>query len=288
MSSELLQAIRLQPAEPDEVLIASQKDSEHCEQLCKQLSAAFAGLFGSHAEHTWKHELKAFSSLLYLGLTAGIGRQTPGEEYSDLTLVRVRDGLAASIPRRWVGLALQLVIPYFLQKLCTHLVAWARNGDECESWLLRTLVQRLQEPLEAFERISRAFFILFGGSLLWSHRLVGLRHVRHSAFPPRRSTLASIGMVMLIQNGLDVVSHALRVCHATSRPQNSFISSTPVSEEARTCSLCLAQRRHPSITPCGHVFCWLCIHEWLADKQECPLCRKEITPQSVWSLHHYH
>ena len=30
--------------------------------------------------------------------------------------------------------------------------------------------------------------------------------------------------------------------------------------------------------PCGHVFCWACVHEWLADKAECPLCRAPLPP----------
>ncbi|OSS53637.1 hypothetical protein B5807_01644 [Epicoccum nigrum] len=52
----------------------------------------------------------------------------------------------------------------------------------------------------------------------------------------------------------------------------------------RKCTLCLDAMRDPSVTTCGHVFCWGCIVDWAREKPECPLCRQECRVQHVLPL----
>lgn len=52
----------------------------------------------------------------------------------------------------------------------------------------------------------------------------------------------------------------------------------------RKCTLCLEEMKDPSVTTCGHVFCWTCISDWAREKPECPLCRQNCLVQHVLPL----
>ncbi|KAF2262527.1 hypothetical protein CC78DRAFT_315644 [Lojkania enalia] len=52
----------------------------------------------------------------------------------------------------------------------------------------------------------------------------------------------------------------------------------------RKCTLCLEPMKDPSVTTCGHVFCWVCISDWAREKPECPLCRQNCLVQHVLPL----
>lgn len=57
-----------------------------------------------------------------------------------------------------------------------------------------------------------------------------------------------------------------------------------IASQNRKCTLCLESMRDPGVTTCGHVFCWGCIVEWVAEKPECPLCRAAVAKGGVLVL----
>lgn len=54
--------------------------------------------------------------------------------------------------------------------------------------------------------------------------------------------------------------------------------------QQRKCTLCLEPFKDPSVTTCGHVFCWTCVQDWVREKAECPLCRTTIQGNKVLPL----
>lgn len=67
-----------------------------------------------------------------------------------------------------------------------------------------------------------------------------------------------------------------------------FVDSIEISDdikmEAPQCILCLSPRRYPTVTECGHIYCWHCIAEWCHSKPECPFCRSHISVQKLIRL----
>jgi peroxin-10 len=47
------------------------------------------------------------------------------------------------------------------------------------------------------------------------------------------------------------------------------------NESRHRCVLCLDQCQDPTCTACGHVFCWICILDWVRQQNSCPVCRQE-------------
>lgn len=54
--------------------------------------------------------------------------------------------------------------------------------------------------------------------------------------------------------------------------------------QQRKCTLCLEAFKDPSVTTCGHVFCWVCVRDWVREKPECPLCRQDVLLSKVLPL----
>lgn len=71
---------------------------------------------------------------------------------------------------------------------------------------------------------------------------------------------------------------------AGSNLENSETMGWIESSQQRKCTLCLEAMKDPSVTTCGHVFCWGCICDWLAEKAECPLCRQGVMVQKILLL----
>jgi SNF2 family DNA or RNA helicase len=56
-------------------------------------------------------------------------------------------------------------------------------------------------------------------------------------------------------------------------------SATDIDDE--TCAICMDNMNKPSITACGHIFCYDCIKLCLNNKNVCPICKKDLTGKDL-------
>ncbi|OEL16731.1 hypothetical protein BAE44_0022248 [Dichanthelium oligosanthes] len=54
------------------------------------------------------------------------------------------------------------------------------------------------------------------------------------------------------------------------------------------CNICLDPAKEPVLTPCGHLFCWPCLYQWLhahSTHSECPVCKGEVLEVDVTPIY---
>ena len=52
------------------------------------------------------------------------------------------------------------------------------------------------------------------------------------------------------------------------------------------CNVCFDVARDPTVTPCGHLYCWQCIHRWMScGNSVCPVCKGEIASDALIALY---
>jgi peroxin-10 len=66
--------------------------------------------------------------------------------------------------------------------------------------------------------------------------------------------------------------------------ENEDVMAWIPAGQQRKCTLCLEPFSDPSVTTCGHVFCWTCVQDWVKEKAECPLCRQSVLSQKILPL----
>ena len=51
--------------------------------------------------------------------------------------------------------------------------------------------------------------------------------------------------------------------------------------EQETCAICMDQLTNPTVTACGHLFCYECLKMCLGDKKRCPMCKNDLTGKDL-------
>ncbi|KAK6743906.1 hypothetical protein RB195_010916 [Necator americanus] len=302
-------------AEVGEIVRSQRRDEEEIDALHERISWVFKELLGQSAWIKSYQYIRLFAKVVYYSCTTLASVQTLGEEYVKIFEV----GHMFRVPglgSRLLFVFLHAVFPTFSQfalqraeRLLSHpstsqfMGISLRHNRKARNSFLVLLKWIRSTGIPYLHRIHIALFYILGIYYNISLRVSGIRFLSLS---PQTSVEALkiykfLGYLTLAQTMLNLT---LWIASVMSE-RNNQKSSNRQQEEATTatkaeeheveddfphtwfrCSVCL-ERRSPSCTSCGHLFCWNCIqeHAMSADSEvRCPHCRSPFEPSQVVPL----
>ena len=81
--------------------------------------------------------------------------------------------------------------------------------------------------------------------------------------------------------------HMLKKTYETQMAESKYLFTIlekmkqPDTIEEENCSICMDCLDNPTLTACGHLFCYECLKMCLGDKKRCPMCKTDLTGKDL-------
>jgi DNA repair protein RAD5 len=81
--------------------------------------------------------------------------------------------------------------------------------------------------------------------------------------------------------------HMLKKSYNTQMSESKYLFTIlekmkqPDIIDEENCSICLDKLVDPTLTACGHLFCYKCLKMCLGDKKRCPMCKSDLTGKDL-------
>lgn len=295
-----------------EIIRSEEKDHYMISQLSQRLDELYTKLFDLSNFHLYQPYFYRLSEFLYYLTTTLSNRQTIGEEYVCLIQYDSRTKQIPSFLRRLSMIFLRIFGDLIAKSLLnSYLIRPIADEYFHPKFSSETIELICQFLLTSIERMHKIFFYLTGYSYDLSKTLTRIRYLIYTRSTADSQSIRSkldytmkiVSLCLAIQYiieayaslkqiALSITQHRQRLNAAVEETREKKIltddSSSSAVDHVR-CPLCyeFAVDNVALVPECGHVFCWQCIHTWVADNQTCPLCKTNTMSSRIVHLINY-
>jgi peroxin-10 len=285
-----------------EIFRAAQKDEQVTDRLSDLVFDVGHMFVGNRRWLKSENLRETIASVLYYGFTTVPGFQTLGEEYTGIIQINKAN---KNVPDKFLRIVMvifscvgEVVFRNLLRKLEEHLKLSSNVTQlrpEIRSKLL-FYAGVMKDLIPYLHRLHKGIFYLDGNYYHISKRFTGVKYilvrqwlkaeVSHSGF----KILGVISLLYLLLLAVHTCVSRLKLQPASGdilAVRDVELTEPETMGSQLRCTLCLETRKNTSVTPCGHLFCWNCILEWVQTQQICPLCRERVMPSRVVLLQNY-
>ncbi|XP_015523266.1 peroxisome biogenesis factor 10 [Neodiprion lecontei] len=274
---------RSKGANQAEILRARQRDDMFVTNLRENLSELMHKLGGSKLLlHIVQSELPA--KFAYFIATTAMNNQTIGEEYTGIIQADLKALKVPSLAARTLAILLECFGEQVLIRILDRLLVSINNpGNELTpeaKSILNFSLTRLRTAIPIVILAHRGLFYILGRYYSLSKRIAGVDYIKVYGRRPAEGIswgLRLLGVATIAQCLLKLWSS--RQLSASEEAKTVEITKG-LGTDSRSCQLCL-EVVPTTATPCGHLFCWQCISDWLAARPQCPLCREYAHPSRI-------
>lgn len=271
---------KLKTASQAEILRSHQRDDDFVKHLRENVIDVLQ-IFGKkkgllpfiHSDIPFK--------LIYFFFTSGMGNQTLGEEYTGIVQANLDAHKVPSLFARMLAVILECFGERALLKLLKRLELSVNHPHSkltpTAVVLLNSLISRISTMIPILILAHKGLFYMFGQYYSLGKRVAGVNYAK--VYGHRPTDTISWGLRIL---GIATLAQCILKAWQTRNNENESSKYLTVDEKHSKlmCQLCL-EKVPTTTTPCGHLFCWFCLTDWLHTKPQCPLCREHIVPSRI-------
>lgn len=278
--------LELFPAGAPELVRSNQKDLHYHGYLTSLLADMTEPLLPRRYWLAYQRELQLAAELIYYSITTLSGNQTLGEEYCNI--IQVNQSAVPSSKRRIASVLIHVIGRYLIER-GAGLIRDCTSNDK-----LAHVMGSIEEIMKISNQVHLSIFYIFGVYQWLSKRLTGIRYlmIRYTSIQQPPNPYRLLGIIIAIQVAIRAFKWIKNRLWGSDEIRIKETSDTSHDDNTRNvssskCSLCLECCISPTVPPCGHLYCWKCIIEWVSERGTCPVCRNPTEPRQCVALQNF-